>query len=404
MSQQSKRELLAALRPRYRKATRTEKGTILDELVATTGYHRKYAMQLLNHPPRRRQVQRRACWRKYTSDVVYVLEKVWRVANGICGKRLVPILPELVEALERHGEMDLGEEARALLLQISPATADRLLRPARQKEARRHGLSTTKPGTLLKQSIPVRTFAEWEEAKPGFVEVDLVAHGGDSARGEYLHSLDMVDVATRWTECLSIINRSQTAVGAAIVTVRQRLPFPLLGLDSDNGSEFINANLKRYCEQEQITFTRSRPYRKNDQAYVEQKNWTVVRQLVGYDRYEGQVACDCLNQLYETIRLYVNFFQPVMVLLEKERHGAKVRKRYERAKTPYQRVLASPDVEEEVKAQLRQQYLTLNPASLLRQIEAQQAALWKLAMTRIPTYNEENGSADGQPGISCETT
>ena len=397
MSQQSKRELLAALRPRYRKATRSEKGAILDELVATTGYHRKYAVQLLNHPPRHHQRRRRACWRKYTSDVLYALEKVWRVANCICGKRLVPFLPELVEALERHGEIALEERTRELLLQVSPATADRLLCTARQKEARRHGLSTTKPGTLLKQSIPVRTFAEWEDAKPGFMEVDLVAHGGDSARGEYLHSLDMVDVATRWTECLAIVNRSQAAVGAAIVTVRQRLPFTLLGLDSDNGGEFINANLKRYCEQEQITFTRSRPYRKNDQAYVEQKNWTVVRQLVGYDRYEGQVACDCLNRLYETIRLYVNFFQPVMVLLAKERHGAKVRKRYERAKTPYQRVLASPDVEEEVKAQLRQQYQALNPAALLRQIEARQAALWKLAITRTPAYNGENGRNNGQP-------
>ena len=402
MSQQSKRELLTALRPRYRKATRTEKGAILDELVATTGYHRKYAVQLLNHPPRRRQGQRQASWRKYTSDVVIALEKVWRVANCICGKRLVPFLPEMVEVMERHGEIDLEERTRALLLQISPATADRLLRPARRKEGRRHGLSTTKPGTLLKQSIPVRTFAEWEDAKPGFMEVDLVAHGGDSARGEYLHSLNMVDVATRWSECLAIVNRSQISVGTAIVTVRQRLPFPLLGLDSDNGSEFINANLKRYCEQEQITFTRSRPYRKNDQAYVEQKNWTVVRQLVGYDRYEGQAACDRLNQLYETTRLYVNFFQPVMVLLEKERHGAKVRKRYERAKTPYQRVLASPDVEEEGKAQLRQQYQTLNPAALLRQIEAQQAALWKLAITRTPAYNGENGSNDGQHGPSVK--
>ena len=222
MSQKSKRELLAALRPRYRQATRTEKGTILDELVATTGYHRKYAVQLLSHSPRHHQRGRRASWRKYTSDVVYALEKVWRVANCIC--------PELVEALERHGEIHLDEQTRALLFEISPATADRLLRPARRKEGRRHGLSTTKPGTLLKQPIPVRTFVEWEEAKPGFVEVDPVAHGGDSARGEYLHSLDLVDVATRWTECLSIVNRSQAAVGAAIVTVRQRLPFPLLVL------------------------------------------------------------------------------------------------------------------------------------------------------------------------------
>jgi hypothetical protein len=189
----------------------------------------------------------------------------------------------------------------------------------------------------------------------------------------------MVDVTTRWTECLGTVNRSQVAVTAAIDLCRQRLPFPLLGIDSDNGSEFINANLIRYCEKEQITFTRSRPYKKNDQAFVEQRNWTVVRQTVGYARYEGQAACDCLNVLYETVHLYFNFFQPVMVLISKERHGAKVKKLYDQAKTPYRRVLESDDVAEEAKTHLHQLYLTLNPAALLRQMERQQERLWKLA-------------------------
>jgi len=378
MSQTSKRELLAAVRPRYTLGNRTAKRWVLDELVATTGYHRKYAIQLLNHPPKRRIRKRRAGSAKYTGAVIVALEKVWRTANCICSKRLVPGLPAFVDALERHGELKLDPQTRALLLTLSPATADRLLKRARAG-TKPHGRTTTKPGTLLKQSIPVRTFAQWDDAKPGFMEVDLVAHCGESTRGEYLNSLDMIDVKTRWVELYGLINRSQATVSAAIVECRGRLPYALLGLDSDNGSEFINDDLKRYCEREHITFTRCRPYKKNDQAYVEQKNWTAVRQNVGYDRYEGPAACAALNALYEPLRLYINFFQPVMVLVEKTRDGAKVKKRYDTAKTPYQRVLASPDVAEEAKERLRQLYQTLNPAALLREIEAAQATLWKLA-------------------------
>jgi len=378
MSQTSKRELLTALLPRYREADRSQKGRILDELVATTGYHRKYAIQLLNHPPRQQARRRRVGQSKYTGRIVVILKRVWQVANCICSKRLVPGLPALVEALERHGELQLDDETRRLLLEISPATADRLLRRARLG-MHPHGLSTTKPGTLLKQMIPIRTFAQWDDAQAGFMEVDLVAHCGDSTRGEYLNSLNMVDVKTRWTEFLGLVNRSQATVSTAIAACRGRLPYPLLGLDSDNGAEFINHDLKRYCAQEHITFTRCRPFKKNDQAYVEQKNWTVVRQVVGYDRYEGPAACDALNALYRPLRLYVNFFQPVMVLLSKHRDGAKVTRRYDQAKTPYQRALASPDVAEEAKSRLRQQHIALNPAALLREIRAAQEAFWKLA-------------------------
>jgi hypothetical protein len=290
----------------------------------------------------------------------------------------VPGLPALVAALERYGELQLEPQTRELLLALSPATADRLLKRARAG-TKPHGLGTTKPGTLLKDSIPVRTFAQWDDAQPGFMEVDLVAHCGETTRGEYLNSLDMIDVKTRWVELYGLLNRSQATVSAAIVTCRGRLPYALLGLDSDNGSEFINDDLKRYCEREQITFTRCRPYKKNDQAYVEQKNWTAVRQNVGYDRYVGPAACAALNALYAPLRLYLNFFQPVMVLVEKTRDGAKVKKRYDTAKTPYQRSLDAPDVPEEAKERLRQLYPTLNPAALLREIEAAQAALWKLA-------------------------
>jgi IS30 family transposase len=379
MSPTSKRELVSEVRVRYTLGNRTVKRHILDELVATTGYHRKYAIWLLHHPPKRQTRKRRVRQAKYTGPVRAALEKVWRVASCICSKRLVPVLPQFVEALERHGELRLDTETRQLLLTLSPATADRLLVRARQG-SRPHGLSTTKPGSLLKQAIPVRTFSQWDDAKPGFVEVDLVAHCGDSTRGEYLNSLDMIDVKTRWVELVALGNRSQATVTAAITECRRRLPYALLGLDSDNGGEFINNDLKRYCEQEHITFTRCRPYRKNDQAYVEQKNWTAVRQVVGYDRFEGQVACAALTALYLPLRVYLNFFQPVMVLVAKQRDGAKVTKRYDQAKTPYQRVLDSPDVAEEVKTRLRAIYPSLNPAALLRQIETRQQPLWKLAV------------------------
>lgn len=379
MSQSSKDELIAELRPRYRQASRGEKQQILDELVAVTGYHRKYVIQVLNHPPKRRKRKKRTSQTKYQGPVRAALEQVWRTANCICGKRLAPVLPQYIEALERFGELTLDDTTREQLLTISPATVDRLLKRARER-TKPHGLGTTKPGTLLKHTIPIRTFTQWDDAQPGFMEVDLVAHCGETTRGEYLNSLDMVDVCTRWVELAALVNRSQATVTAAIAAAQARLPYPLLGVDSDNGAEFINNDLKRFCEQAQITFTRCRPYHKNDQAYVEQKNWTAVRQIVGYDRYEGEAACAALAALYQPLRLYLNFFQPVMALIEKQRDGAKVTKRYDRAKTPYQRILDRPDVPEAAKAHLRQLYQTLNPAELLRQIEARQEALWKLAV------------------------
>jgi hypothetical protein len=380
MSLDSRRELLAVTAPRYRTAQGAERSRILEEFVASTGYHRKYALTVLNHPlskaPARKHRQR---VRHYPLAVQQALITCWHATNGICSKRLVPYLPELVAVLERQGELRLEAETKGLLLALSPATADRLLRAERQR-IKPHGLGTTKPGTLLKDSIPIRTFADWDDVRPGFEEVDLVAHCGDSTQGEYVHSLTLTDVATGWTECLALRNRGQQIVFAALVRARAQLPFPLVGIDSDNGGEFINAHLLRYCQAEQLTFTRSRPYKKNDQAYVEQKNWSLVRHLVGYGRYEGAAACEALERLYEVVRLYVNFFQPSMKLVSKERVGAKVKRRYDAAKTPYQRVLDSPQVTDEVKAALQRQYLTLNPVTLLRQLHRAQAVLWQLAV------------------------
>jgi hypothetical protein len=389
MSIQSRRELLAAVAPRYRTARGTDKQRILDEFVASTGYHRKYAIQLLNHPLKARRRQKRRRNRRYGPDVQYALVKIWRVANCICAQRLVPALGEFIDALERHGELQLDPQVKSLLLSMSVATAHRLLRAERHQ---RRGLATTKPGTLLKRSIPVRTFADWDDARPGFLEADLVAHCGMSTSGEYLNTLTLTDITTTWTVCLPLLNRSQRAVKNAIHRARTRLPFPMLGLDSDNGSEFINAHLLRYCQQEQITFTRSRPYKKNDQAHVEQKNGSIVRQFVGYDRYEGHEAYQRLDALYLVLNPYVNFFQPVMKLVSKERVGNKIKKQYDTAKTPYQRILESDQVSDEVKQRLRKEYESLNPAALLRTIESRQDALWQHAKVRF--LNETTNAAE----------
>ena len=305
------------------------------------------------------------------------LVAVWKAANRICARRLMPFLPDFVAALERFGHLSLNEEVREHLLAMSPATADRLLYHERHPAG--STISTTRRGKLLKHQIPVRTFFDWNDLAPGFVEADLVAHCGESAEGAYLNTLTLTDIATGWTECMALIRRSESDVSAAIHAVRQRLPFPLLGLDTDNGGEFINYDLFRYCEREKITFTRSRAYRKNDQAHVEEKNGSVVRRLVGYDRYEGIEAWRSLTALYGVLRLYVNFFQPSAKLLSKERKEGRTTKRYDKAQTPYQRILSSTAVGEDGKTQLRASYERLDPAVILRELEHLQDRFWEHA-------------------------
>lgn len=388
LTMEQRRAVVARTAGRYQRSRKKDKGVILDELVELTQYSRTYARRVLRRHGQRVVLEEQTLlgdarvrsqrWRSrvYDDKVSTALIKIWKMMDYICGKRLQPALPELVTVLERHNELQCDPATKAKLLRISAATIDRLLRPERRKYELR-GRSRTKPGTLLKHQIPLRTFAEWDEQRPGFGEVDLVGHDGGVSAGDYCQTLDLTDVATTWTETVAVRNKAQARVFAALQKVRKNLPFPLLGLDSDNGSEFINDELLRYCQQQQITFTRSRPYRKNDSCFVEQKNYSIVRRAVGYQRYDTDEQCQLLNELYSYLRLYTNFFLPTMKLKMKERVGSRVKKRYDRARTPYQRVLDAPQVTRQQKQLLRSKYATLNPAALKRKIDRLQQRLLK---------------------------
>ncbi len=389
---ESKQDLAKALHPKYLKASRNEKGRLLDEFVEVTGYHRNYAKYILLHGPAipRGRLDTRTGVRKhaggrppvYGTAVIQALCVAAEATGWICGKRLVGVLPELMSALQQEGALSLFASERAALLSMSAATIDRKL----ARERARHkpkGVCTTKPGTLLRSQVPIRTYTPWDEQQPGFLEIDLVAHCGESTAGTYLCTLNCVDVATGWTECVAVANKGQGAVFTALQLVRQRLPFPLLGIDSDNGAEFINDHLIRYCQEERITFTRCRPYRKNDQAHVEQKNGSVVRQLVGYERYTSPAALKQLGRVYELARLHVNAYLPVMKLVGKEREGARVHKRYDVPSTPYRRALQagvlSSDAQGCLQTQLR--HVAPGPLSLRHQLLTELEKLWNLSAT-----------------------
>ncbi len=334
---------------RYASGSKAVKGEVLDQLCVLTGWSRRHARRALTQPapPRRR----RTAPVVYDNAVLEPLRRIWAILGGPCGKRLAPFLPEIVAVLEHHGEVDLDPAVRAKLVRISAATIDRLL-AAERARMQLKGRSGTKPGTLLRHQIPIRTFADWDDARPGFFEVDLVAHDGGSGAGEYCQTLMLTDVASGWCEPQAVPNTAQRWVHAALAAIAAGLPVPMLGLDSDNGSEFINHALVGFCEAQAITFTRTRPYRKNDNCFVEQKNWTVVRQAVGYARYDTPTELAALNALYGPLAQLVNFFRPQMKLVEKTRRGARVSRRYDTAKTPYQRLVASPHVSPEAKAAL----------------------------------------------------
>ena len=403
MSLKARQELLAVTAPRYQEVSWAEKQTILNEFVAARGYHRKYAIQLLRgYPFEPSAGERKEHPRRYTAEVQEALIKVWEAANRICAKRLVPFLPEMVAALERCGHLSLPAEVKEKLLGISPATVDGLLAPLRRAEQGNQQRGATS-ASLLKQQVPIRTFAEWQGARPGFMEADLVAHCGGDVSGSYLHTLVMTDVVTGWTECLALLFRDQQLVVQAVRQAQAQLPLPLLALDTDNGSEFLNNTLLDYCEEHGLIFTRSRPYKKNDQCYVEQKNGAIVRQFIGYERFEGLEPCRILTELYQPLRLYINFFQPSLKLIAKKRVGSRVIKKYDLAQTPYQRILAAETVSSEIKAKLKARFASLDPLQLLTQIQTLQDELWRYAFVgrtiKLPGSlpNDPASPAEAQP-------
>jgi hypothetical protein len=367
---QTDEKYLARLQTRYSKANKKEKSAMLDEYVKTTGYHRKYANAVLRGKRQRAEGPiRRPRRALYGDEEARALLTLWDLFDGIYSKRLRAAMDVEVPRLYTNGHLQVSSECYQKLMQISPATIDRLLIGRRPQVRKSRGF--TKPGTLLKDRIPIRTWADWNEDRPGFCEMDLVDHGGGLIipGADHAWTLCFTDIKTAWTECLAVRNKAQIHVFAAIKDARRRLPFALLGIDSDNGSEFINDQLYRYCLKEEITFTRGRSGNKNDNAHVEQKNWSVVRRAVGYYRYDTPEQLDLLNRLYAVMHFYVNFFLPVAKLKEKSRVGSKVKKRYDEPKTPYARVVDSSDVSEKHKALLRETYHLLDLVHLRQQID-----------------------------------
>ena len=377
----SRQEVIKRYCAKYKKSSKKEKGKILDSICLATGLSRDRAKKLLSGNIREVAVASKSKKRgrkpKYNGHTQAALGKIWMLMDFACGRRLAAGMEGMLNALIRFNEIDFDKDTLKNLREISPATIDRLLQHAKKRISFK-GISTTKPGTLLKRNIPVRHGTQWDDAVPGYVEIDLVAHCGVTTAGEYINTLDVTDICSGWTETAAVINKAQKHVFEALMAVKERQPFSLLGIDSDNGSEFINAHLACYCKQEGICFTRSRPNRKNDSCHVEQKNWSVVRRNIGYDRYEGEEALSKMNEYYDLLRLYTNFFLPSAKLLSKSRDGPKIRKQYESPQTPYERLVSSPHIEKDVKKSLRETWLTLNPAELKRDMVKLMEKLLKL--------------------------
>ncbi len=379
LSRAVRKELLAALRGRYARASKIDKGGILNEFVALSGHNRKYATRLLGNaaspapaPPTK------SSYRIYDEAVRESLIILWEAADRICGKRLQAILPSLIESLEGHGHLQLDLDLKSKLFAISPASIDRLLKPVRKtagSSRRRHPRRRNRHHA----KVPIRTFADWHGPDPGYLEIDLVAHCGGNMAGSFIQSLSVTDVSSGWVEAVPLLAREQTLVTEALEVIAGRVPVPILGIDTDNDSAFISQTLIDYCQQREIEFTRSRAYRSNDQAYIEQKNGAVIRRFAGYERFAGFIAGQTLARLFALVGLYTNFFQPSFKLISKQRYGARTQKRYDRPLTPCQRLLDHPAVAEKVKERLRASRSKLDPLFLLSEIRQAQSALATLA-------------------------
>ncbi len=369
MSNESKNDYLAKIKPRYLTATKLEKETILDEFCSVCGYNRKYAIRKLNDkdPPKHRyEYRKRGPKSKYDRpDIDKVLRTIWIHTNLPCSKRLKAILKIWLPYYPRY----ISSETEKALLKISPATIDRLMQPWRTKYTKR-GLSTTKPGSILKKHIPVKT-KQWDETKPGFLEADTVAHCGDTVAGMFVYTINCIDIATGWNQQRAVWGKGECGVLAAIQSIEKTLPFDILGFDCDNGSEFLNWHLLRYLSdrKQPIQFTRSRAYHKNDNAHIEGKNWTHIRQYLGYQRFDNIKLVDLLNDLYTSEwNLYFNFFIPSVKLIDKVRIGSKMIRKYDTPKTPFQRTLESEYVSDEIKQKLKNQFKKLDPFQMQKQM------------------------------------
>lgn len=382
MGHKARWEYFRAVYGRYHQSERTVRKVMLNEFCLNTGYHRKYAIRLLNGPPpgRRRPRARRRRRPHYSAQVISLLEAIWQAAGYPWSVRLKALLPSWMPWIRRHYRLTPTLEKQ--LLDISARQMDRRLQAKKSRHKRRI-YGRTQPGSLLKHHIPLKTDS-WDVNKPGFSEIDLVAHSGDCAEGEFAYSLNLTDIHTGWTESCALLGKSQIAVQQALNEIRTRLPFRLLGLDSDNGSEFINWHLKSWCDRRQIQLTRGRPYKKDDNAHIEQKNWTHVRKLLGWERYDSAAAVQAINDLYrQELRLWLNLYMPSVKLVKKMRVGSKVRRVYDRARTPLERVLASGEAKTPPLKQLERLRQSLDPFHLSQAIDQQLVHIHQSANQRL---------------------